>query len=135
MKLRFPIRSLDVTYFCQDSTKDLVGTLCLSISPWVVGCAFSVNHYEGAKKFRDDLVDEMCALVGHYLNRTTKSSDDVLLNEFGSATSIDLPNCSSFSPLSHVVSGYNDISGLATSGNKFYRSNIVQPPFLKGSLR
>ena len=135
MDLRFPIRPLDFTYFCQDSTKDLVGTLCLPIPSWVVGCALSMNHHEGAKKFCDDLVDEMGALVGHYLDRTTKSSDDVLVDKFSSAMGISLPNCFSFGPFSHVVSGYDDISGLATSGSRFYRSNIVQPPFLKGRVR
>ena len=64
-----------------------------------------MNHHEGAKKLSDDLVDEMGALVGHYLNRTTKSIDDVLVDKFSSAMSVNLPNCFSFGPLSHVVSG------------------------------
>ena len=135
MELGFPIHSLDFTYFCQDSTKDLVGTLCLSIPPWVVGCSLSVNHHEDAKKFCDDLVDEMGALVGHYFDWTTKSSDDLLVDKFSSATCVNLPNCFSFGPLSHVVSGYNDISGLASFGSWLDRAYIVQTPFLKGRLR
>ena len=67
MELGFPIRSLDFTDFSQDSTKDLVGTFCLPIPSWVLGCALSMNHHKGAKKFYDDLVDEMSALTGHYL--------------------------------------------------------------------
>ena len=71
------------------------------------------------------MVDEMGALVGHYLDQTTKSSDDVFVDKFSSATGVSLPNCFSFGPFSHVVSGYNDISSPATSGSRFYRSNIV----------
>ena len=134
MELGFPIRSLNFTDLSQDSTKDLVGTLCLPVSPWVIGCAFSVNHHEGAKQLCDDLVNEMSALVSHYLNRATKSCDDVLVDKFSGATSIGLPNCFSFGPLGHVVSGYNDVSGMASSSSRLDRAYIVQAPLLKGRL-
>jgi len=73
-------------------------------------------------------------MVRYYLDWAPELTDDLFINKIGGARCIRIPNNSGFYPFGKVVGGDYYIVGLGPTCCWFDGFDIVESPFLEGSL-
>jgi hypothetical protein len=107
-----PIFPVCTTYLFQSSFQNFIECLHCRISFWMVGTTLMVLYKEFYCQHCDYVADKVTTLIIGQTSRTSKPSDNVLEDKFGSCICRRVLKFLYFIPSCEVISCGSDVSGL-----------------------
>ena len=109
MQLRVPIRATVVDDLFQDILECFIRRLHETIGLWIMQHAFLMNYCVMFGEILDDRIQKMASLIADELDRTTKTTPNVLIQEFGQGSCSVVAQRFCLYPFRTIVRGHSDI--------------------------